>query len=124
MDQSAKSKKTQRKQSAKPNKKANVRAHARHVAPKKAASRKVATPPVKTPQGGTPRTGKEGSKTSKILELLQRDGGATLGELMQATEWQAHSVRGFLSGTLRKKMKFNVESAKNEKGERSYSIAS
>jgi hypothetical protein len=41
---------------------------------------------------------------------------------MAATEWQAHSVRGFLSGTLRKKMGLKIESAKSAAGERRYSI--
>jgi hypothetical protein len=39
------------------------------------------------------------------------------------TEWQAHSIRGFLSGTLGKKMGLTVESAKNESGERTYWVA-
>jgi len=43
---------------------------------------------------------------------------------MAATEWQAHSVRGFISGTLGKKMGLTVESAKSEKGERTYSLKS
>jgi uncharacterized protein DUF3489 len=54
--------------------------------------------------------------------MLRQPGGATLVELMAATEWQAHSVRGFLSGTLGKKMGLTVESAKRDK-ERVYSIA-
>jgi hypothetical protein len=87
------------------------------LAPKKERANKLTIPPA-------PRTGREGSKATKILELLRRDGGATLADLMQATEWQAHSVRGFLSGTLRKKIRLNVQSAKNEAGERSYLIAS
>jgi hypothetical protein len=41
---------------------------------------------------------------------------------MAATEWQAHSVRGFLSGALRKKMGLKIESAKSAAGERRYSI--
>ena len=41
---------------------------------------------------------------------------------MKATGWQAHSVRGFISGTLGKKMGLKVASAKAEDGERSYSI--
>jgi len=41
---------------------------------------------------------------------------------MKATEWQAHSVRGFLSGTLGKKMKLTIISTKTEHGERSYSV--
>jgi hypothetical protein len=65
---------------------------------------------------------REGSKTEKVLELLKRSGGATLAEIMKATDWQPHSVRGFISGTLDKKMGLQVESAKNEDGERFYSI--
>ncbi len=53
-----------------------------------------------------------GSKTAKVLHLLQRSGGATLNDLMKVTHWQAHSVRGFLSGTLRKKMGLAVTSTK------------
>jgi hypothetical protein len=63
-----------------------------------------------------------GSKTATMLQLLRRPGGAALAELMAATEWQAHSVRGFLSGTLRKKMGLKVESAESVAGERRYSI--
>jgi hypothetical protein len=65
---------------------------------------------------------REGSKTAKVLDLLKRPGGATMKELMKATDWQPHSVRGFISGTVGKKMKLTVESTKGEDGERSYSI--
>jgi hypothetical protein len=59
----------------------------------------------------TPASGvRDGSKTGTMLALLRRKGGATLNELMAATEWQAHSVRGFLSGTVRKKMGLKIES--------------
>jgi hypothetical protein len=67
---------------------------------------------------------REGSKTAIILDLIRRPKGATLEDLMAATGWQAHSVRGFLSGTLRKKMGLTVESAKRQDGERIYSIVS
>ena len=65
---------------------------------------------------------RDGSKAATILELLKRPGGATSQELMKATGWQRHSVRGFLSGTIRRKMGLEVISAKGEDGERSYSI--
>lgn len=65
---------------------------------------------------------RQGSKTAKVLDLLKRSSGATLKQIMKATGWQAHSVRGFLSGTLGKKMKLTVTSTKTEDGERSYSV--
>ena len=69
--------------------------------------------------GGT----REGSKSAAVVELLKRPDGATLKEIMKATGWQPHSVRGFISGTLGKKMRLKVESAKREDGERVYSLS-
>ena len=65
---------------------------------------------------------REGSKTALIIDLMKRPGGATLKEVMEAASWQAHSVRGFVSGTLTKKMSLTVVSAKRADGERTYSI--
>jgi hypothetical protein len=65
---------------------------------------------------------REGSKTAKLLALLRQSKGATLGELMKATGWQAHSVRGFISGALRKKLGLTVDSTKREDGDRLYKI--
>jgi Protein of unknown function (DUF3489) len=65
---------------------------------------------------------REGSKAAKVLDLLKRSGGVTLKELMKATGWQPHSVRGHLSGTVGKKMKLTVDSAKDADGERRYSV--
>lgn len=96
------------------------------VAPKKAKSGKKATPAKKAPK--TTKAAKkatrahEGSKTETILDLLKRKDGATLAEIMKATDWQPHSVRGFISGTLGKKMGLTVASVKGEDGERRYSI--
>jgi hypothetical protein len=61
-------------------------------------------------------------KTGRVLELLQRPGGATLKQLIAATQWQAHSVRGFLSGALKKKMGLKIVSTKEASGNRRYSI--
>ncbi len=112
-------------------KKATVAKPARHVAPAKAKSAKKATPKKKAPKGakGAKPAKKEsgardGSKTAQILDLLKRPGGATRAEIMKATGWQAHSVRGFISGTLGKKMGLSVTSTKGEDGERSYSVKS
>src|SRR6266446_3813897 len=62
------------------------------VGPKRAKAPQQASPQEKTPPA------REGSKKAEVLALLRREGGATLPELMTATGWQAHSVRGFLSG--------------------------
>jgi hypothetical protein len=45
-----------------------------------------------------------------------------MGEIAKATGWQSHSIRGFISGTVGKKLKLAVESAKNGAGERTYQI--
>jgi hypothetical protein len=91
-----------------------------HVAPVKATPKRKATASKKSK--APPRGTRPGSKTEKILSLLKRPGGASLKELMKATGWQAHSVRGFVSGTLGKKMSLTVVSIKSEDGERSYSL--
>ena len=86
------------------------------VAPKGKRSRKAATAEPKA------RTAREGSKKSQVVELLRRPDGATLADIMDATGWQAHSVRGFISGSVTKKMGLTVESFKKEDGERAYKV--
>lgn len=49
--------------------------------------------------------------------------GGTMAEIAKATDWQNHSIRGFISGNVTKKMGLAVESSKNEAGERTYRIA-
>jgi uncharacterized protein DUF3489 len=87
-------------------------------------SRKAAAPTRATPRTRTPKavSARKGSKTAKILGLVKRPGGAALKELTKATGWQAHSVRGFLSGVLTKKMGLKVRSVKGASGERRYSV--
>jgi hypothetical protein len=63
------------------------------------------------------------SKQSACLALLQRPEGATIGELQEITGWHAHSVRGFLAGTVKKKLGLDITSMKDERG-RVYRIAS
>jgi hypothetical protein len=108
---------------AKPGKKARVgpkRAHVasktRRLAPEANAAKK---PPKAVKKTGVAR---DGSKAAKVLDLLKRPDGVTLKELMKATGWQAHSVRGFLSGTVGKKMGLAVTSAKGQEGERTCSV--
>ena len=92
-------------------------------APKAKGSKKKATASKKAARaqkgGKQPR---EGSKKAEVLELLRRPKGATLQEIMKATGWQAHTVRGFVSGTLIKKQGLKVESFRSEEKERTYRI--
>jgi hypothetical protein len=104
-------------------KKARVSARRAGSAPAKPKSAQKAKAAKKAPKAQTRGDGaRDGSKAAKVLELLNRPGGASLKEIMKSTDWQAHSVRGFLSGTLRKKLGLTIESTKAEDGERTYSI--
>jgi len=71
--------------------------------------------------GQIARPGRLGSKSSIILQLLNRENGATVAELAAAAKWQEHSVRGFMSGTLKKKRGFEVTS-QIINGTRHYSV--
>jgi hypothetical protein len=86
------------------------------AAPKKTKAAKI-TPA----KDATPAT-REGSKKAIVLNMLKRPDGATLKDIMSATDWQAHSVRGFISGSLGKKMDLTVESFKRPDGDRAYRL--
>ena len=89
------------------------------AAPKKEAkTRKKAAKPAAAKEASKPRAE---SKGAKILELIGRPKGASLAEIQKATDWQAHSVRGFLS-TAAKKHGLKIESTKTEAGDRVYQI--
>ena len=62
------------------------------------------------------------SKQSRVIAMLQAPAGATIAAVMKATGWQPHSVRGFLAGVVRKRLKLKLGSRKVE-GERVYQIA-
>jgi hypothetical protein len=107
----------------KPPHKATVGAQKPGGAPSQGKSANNKAPAKKAPKGqkkGPPA--RQGSKTARIIALLEKPKGATLATLMTATGWQAHSVRGFISGTLGKKMGLKVKSAKRQDGERVYAI--
>jgi hypothetical protein len=72
----------------------------------------------KTEESAGPR---EGSKTARVVEMLKREGGASLEEIMRQMGWQKHTVRGFIAGAM-KKAGYTVESFKSEEGARSYRI--
>lgn len=79
------------------------------------------------PEEGTsdtapPANVRPGTKQALLIALLQRDQGASLGEIGEATGWQPHSVRGAISGALKKKLGLSVASEKIESRGRVYRI--
>ena len=69
-----------------------------------------------------PVSPRPGTKTAKVLALLKRPQGASLKQLLNATGWQPHSIRGFLSGTVGRKLGLKISSIKTESGERRYAV--
>jgi len=65
---------------------------------------------------------REGSKKAIILTMLRSRTGATLAQIMEATGWQPHTVRGFISGVIGKQLGLKVESTRTDSGERRYRI--
>ena len=73
---------------------------------------------------GDPKSKKvdPGSKQSRVIAMLQSPAGASIAAMMKATGWQQHSVRGFLAGVVRKRLKLKLGSKKVD-GTRVYQIA-
>ena len=85
---------------------------------KKGIKRDTARPSAKKPAN----VAREGSKKAEVVDLMRRPKGAPLAEIMKATAWQPHTVRGFVSGTLIKKLGLKVESFRSDEKERCYRI--
>ena len=105
--------------------------NSRSAAPKKgsaksnAKSRAKATPAAvdsRTPPQADELKVERVTKQERVLTLLSRPEGASIEEMMRATDWQQHSVRGFLAGTVKKKLGFPLTSSKAEVGARRYRI--
>ena len=94
--------KSKARASAKPRSAAKSRSKAKHAKP--------------VTRHKTPR-----SKQAAVLALLRRPNGTTITAIMEATGWQAHSVRGFLAGVVRKKLGLTLHSEKTD-GERVYRV--
>ena len=75
--------------------------------------------PQAAPMARTPRTG---TKQAKLIEMLRAEGGATIDEIVEATGWQPHTVRGAFAGALKKKLGLEVTSEKVEGRGRVYSL--
>jgi hypothetical protein len=73
--------------------------------------------------GKTKQVRSEATKADVILKRLAAPKGVSIQMLMEATGWQAHSVRGFLSGTVKKKLGLTVDNEVGKDGTRRYRIA-
>ncbi len=82
----------------------------------------ILPPKIEEPGKRTPKSGKKTTKADLIVKRLRSKRGASLDELSKATGWQLHSVRGFLSGTVRKRMGLSVEAETSKSGIRRYRI--
>jgi uncharacterized protein DUF3489 len=60
--------------------------------------------------------GRAESKQARLITMLRASSGATVAAMMAATEWQQHSVRGFLAGVIRKKLGLNLVSEESDDG--------
>ena len=87
---------------------------------KRSRPKKPAPTPAET---AAPRKPREGTKQSKLIAMLRRKQGATIAQIVAATGWKSHTVRGAFAGALKKKLGLNVTSEKVEGKERVYRIA-
>ena len=71
---------------------------------------------------GKPRH-RENSKQAQVIALLKQPEGATIAQIMEATGWQSHTVRGTFAGTFKKKLGLTITSDKTQGGDRIYRMA-
>lgn len=85
------------------------------VEPQKTRNPKPAPKPVPTE-----RKIREGTKQALVIQLLRRPEGATIAEIVEATDWQAHTIRGAMAGSLKKKLGLTITSDKDDQRGRVY----
>ena len=71
----------------------------------------------------TSRPIRPGTKLASIIDAMRHPGGATIAQMMAGTGWQAHTVRGAISGMVRKRLGYQIVSKKGLDGQRAYRIA-
>jgi len=89
--------------------------------PKSTAARAMTAKPAQPAITDLEKKNDAGSKQARVIEMLQSPTGMTIAAMMKETGWQQHSVRGFLAGVVRRRLKLKLESKKVD-GERIYRI--
>ena len=89
--------------------------------PKSTAPRATTAKPPQPAMPEPEKRNEAGSKQARVIEMLQSPTGMTIAAMMKETGWQQHSVRGFLAGVVRKKLKLKLDSKKID-GSRVYRV--
>ncbi len=106
---------------------AELKPRSRKASPKRAKPGAKTDAPTKNvpkirAKAAKPEGARAGTKQALLIDLLKRKTGASIDDLVKAPGWQAHSVRGAISGTLKKKLGLTVTSETIEKRGRVYRI--
>ena len=83
------------------------------LAPRKPGKSKI---PARSNAGSRKNTARLDTKHARIIAMLRAPAGATIAAMINATEWQPHSVRGFLAGVVRKKLGLNLVAEQTDEG--------
>ncbi|WP_374331998.1 DUF3489 domain-containing protein [Aestuariivirga sp.] len=92
------------------------------IEPEEAKETASEAPAPPQPTASKERKPREGTKQQQMIDLLRRPKGATLAEIVEATGWQQHTIRGAMAGALKKKLGLTITSEKDDSRGRVYKL--